>query len=570
MGNAIRIILYSGLGIFALAGGSGVAGAQSAPTGLTIQKNVAVGSKHCDVVSWTDANGKPRSVSLVRADGDPGYSGGYVEQYSYYIDNTQKTGKSDETQAFVSGLGCAVNHHSSASSSKANSTGATTGFVFEGANHCVWRFSTPAYSGAGAAAGSTVSVKLTIDWIISQGRNDVLWAVSFDATGQPTFDWDSRGPYFQFDWDGDGHFYDGAISGIRWGDKYKFKTTNYTAATSDWDYTQPNVVPYMTTWKNASIGDLEAGVVQTQPWTQQDAGGYWWANTAWGQTSATMPLSSPAMPTKGMPVNWDCPFQINAYEGYAGEKLAWGTNFGFVGDAAYTRLGYDAPPTPGTPHQGYSTYIILNKWSQGLTDAMISSMEAVQSTTLTATTGSVVTSGPRHLNLSGTSNYQPAGWDHVYGAWTLTAGASNVVAFNVNVGSGTLVRPLFVVNNYTAATPPASLSLGGTALTSGTDYSASVDAANQRLWITLNRNLSGATNALATGSVASPPGPTPPPGGTPPPATTPSNTQNDGGKGGGKCGCGTAGDASSFLASGGAAALALLILSRRAASNEGF
>ncbi len=530
MGKTIRGIIITGAALLAVSG-EGALRAQTAPAGMTIQKNVAVGTKHCDVVTWTDANGKQRSVSLARADGDPGYSGGYIERYSYYIDNTLKTGRSDEGQAFVSGLGCAVNHHSSASSSKANSTGATTGFLFEGSNHCVWRFTTPTYTGAGK------TVKLTIDWVISQGRNDVLWSVSYDTTGQTGVSWDARGPYFQFDWDGDGHFYDGAISGIKWGDKYKFRTTTYTGATSDWDYTQTNVIPYISTYKDASIGNLEAGVVQTQPWTQQDAGGYWWADTAWGMTSANYPVGSTAMPVKGMPVNWDCPYQINAYEGYAGEKLAWGTNFGYVGDAAYQRLGYTTPPTPGAPHQGYSTYIILNKYTEGLTDAMINSMAAVQGTTITATTGTVVTSGPRHLNLTGDANYQPAGWNHVYGAWTLTAGASNVIAFNVNAGGGTLVRPLFVVNGYTAATAPATLSLGGTALVSGTDYSASVDATGQKLWITLNRNLTGATNAFSASAAAGPP-PTPTPTPTPTPAPTPANGSGDGGSDK-KCGCGS-------------------------------
>ena len=566
MGKKIRGILYGILGFLALTGGQ-LARAQGAPSGLTIQKNVAVGTKHCDVVSWTDANGKPRSVSLVRADGDPGHSGGYIEQYSYYIDNTQKTGKSDESQPNVSGLGCAVNHHSGASSSKDNSTGATTGFVFEGANHCVWRFSTPAYSGAGTAAGSTVSVKLCIDWVISSGRNDVLWSVSYDSTGAAC-SWDARGPYFQFDWDGDGHFYDGQISGITWGDKYKFRTTNYTGATSDWDYATPNIIPYMRNYKSGGAGDLEAGVVQTQPWTQQDAAGYWWADTAWGKTSATMPLSSPAMPTKGMPVNWDCPYQLNAYENYAGEKMAWGTMFGFVGDPNYVRVGYTTPPTPGAPHQGYSTYIILNKYSQGLTDQMIGSMEAVQGTTLTATTGSVVTSGQRHLNLAGNANYQPAGWNHVNGTWALTAGASNAAAFNVNAGGGTLVRPTFVIGNYTATTPPATLTLGGAALTSGTDYSASVNVAQQQLWITLNRNLTGATNAFSTSAAAAPPGPGPGPGPTPTP--TPANGSGDGGGNDKKCGCGTVDDPAGFLVAGGVAAMSLLAVLLRETSTLRF
>jgi len=220
----------------------------------------------------------------------------------------------------------------------------------------------------------------------------------------------------------------------------------------------------MTLWKAAGIGNVEAGVVQTQSWAQQDAGGYWWSGSHWGQTGT------------GMMENWNCPFQLNAYEGYAGEKMAWGTPFGFVGSATYQRVDF-ATNSVGAPHQGYSTFIVLNKFSDGLTDAMINSMAAVQGSTLTATTGSVVTAGPRHANLTGDANYQPAGWNHVYGAWALNAGAGNVATFNVNAGGGTLVRPLFVIGNYTAAAPPATVTLGGATLAAGTDYSADVDAA---------------------------------------------------------------------------------------------
>jgi MYXO-CTERM domain-containing protein len=516
-------------------------GRAQAAAGLAIQKNVAVGTKRCDIVTWTDANGKQRSVSLVRADGDhAGYVGGYIERYTYYIDNTLKTAVADATQEFVSGLGCAVNHHSSASSSKSNSSNATTGFVLEGANHCLWRFHST-YSGDGSTVG------LTIDWVISQGRNDVLWAVSYDCTGQAAFNWDARGPYFQFDWDGDGHFYDGSISGIRWGDHYRFHTTTYAANNSAWDYTQLNVVPYMSLYKNATLGNVEAGVVQTQPWNIQDAGGYWWAQSHWGTTGT------------GMMENWNCPYQLNAYEGaagYEGEKMAWGTNFGYVGNPAYDRLDY--VKQVGSPHQGYSTYIILNKYSDGLTDAMIGSMEAVQNVTLTATTGSVVTSGPRHANLAGNANYQPAGWNHVYGVWSLNADASNAAAFNVSVASGTLLRPVFVINNYTAAQPPATFTLGGATLTSGTDYTASVDTAGQKLWLTLNRNLTGTTNALTAGGAAAPP----PPGPGPAPAPVPAAA--GGGSKGHSCGCATTSPSTLWVLPAALAILLLLATRRRA------
>src|SRR4051812_35547269 len=88
----------------------GCAGSASA---MTYGSEVANG-KTCDTVAWTDANGQPRKVWLVRGNGDVnGYKGGYIEKYTYTLGGAAKTGQAYAgTQEFVSGLGCAVNHHS--------------------------------------------------------------------------------------------------------------------------------------------------------------------------------------------------------------------------------------------------------------------------------------------------------------------------------------------------------------------------------------------------------------------------------------------------------------------------
>lgn len=446
-----------------------------------------VNGKTCDVVSWTDANGKARSVALVRANGDVGsYKGGYIERYTYFIGDTQKTGVSNEGQAFVSGLGCVVNHYgSTAASSKASTTGATTAFLLQGANHCIWRFS-GAYNPGG-------NVGLKLDYLIREGVNDIIWAVSFDSSGvaNNAVNADARGPYVQWDWDGDNHFYDGAIAGIRWGDKYRFRTVNYVygnPGATTWDYSQTNIIPYMAINKSVAQGDIEVGAVQTQSWAQQDAGGYWWSSH-WG-TSGT-----------GMPENWNCPYQLNGYENYSSEKLAWGTNFGYVGSSAYDELGFGAKRV-GWPHQGYSVALVVDRFSTGHLDALVGSMEAAQVTTATASIGTVVTSGARHLDLSGNANYQPAGWNHVYGAWSFTATGNDLTA-NFNVAAGkTLVRPLIALGSYTASSLPAVVRFNGATLTAGTDYAATLDDAGDRLWLTLARSVSGASNTLMIADTA--------------------------------------------------------------------
>ncbi len=451
-----------------------------------------VNGKTCDAVAWTDANGNARKVWLVRATGDTGgYVGGYIERYSYFVGGTQVTGQSDGTQPGVSGLGCAVDHHSSYSASKANTTGASTAFLVQGASHCIWRFQ-GSMSGAGGSAG------LKIDYTIGEGRDDVLWSVSYDcsALAADTLQWDARGPYVQFDWNGDGKFYDWsysaatpAISGVRWGDRFKFQTSSYvwgSPTTTTWDYAQANTIPYMMLYKSAAIGDVELGVVQTQTWAQHDAGGYWWGKG--GQTGT------------GMPDSWNCPFQLNAYENYSSEKMAWGSAFGFVGANSYTDLAGGA--RSGYPYQGYATYIILGRHSAGVSDAYIAGMEGVQQTTLTASKGTVATSGARFAGLASTAAYQPAGWNHVYGAWTVAA-SGNEATLNFSVGAGTSVlRPLVTLTGYTSASAPAQVRFNGVTLTAGSDYVVTVDTGGQRLWLTLLRTLGGTANALEIGATA--------------------------------------------------------------------
>jgi len=469
-----------------------LAGFLSSLHALTIQENVPhsfEGNNYrCDVVAWTDANGRARSAWLIRSDGDvSGWHGGTVIRYTYFIDNTQRVAEPNNAMYYPSlaGFGASVSHHSNASWNREHATNATSGFVFKGQSHAVWRIK-------GDIQGDGKSVGNVVDYFFSDGRTEIGWATSYDTSryGGTEVNWDARGPYFQTDWDGDGQFAGGAISGIRWGDRFKFRTVNYNGAASTWDYSQPNTIPYMMLWKAAGTGGLggnvECGVVQTQTWTQQDAGGYWWAGGAGGTTGS------------GMPENWNLPFQLNAYEGFAGEKMAWGTNYGYVGQAQYDTLAFAPPRRKGHPFQGYAVQIVINKFSEGLTDAVIRSMEAAQATALTATTGRVITSGPHFAGIAAeTYTYQPAGWDHIYGVWVVEA-AGNAAAINWNVGQGTMTRPVIVVSNYTAAAPPSLVTFNGAPLAAA-DYSASVDTVARRLWITLNRNLSGAQNAVAFG-----------------------------------------------------------------------
>lgn len=439
-----------------------------------------VNNKTCEVIAWTDANGKARSIALVRADGDVhGFKGGYIERYTYFVGETQRTGVAwNQGQEGVSGLGCAINHHDNTAASSKKINNATSEFLFKGDNHCLWRF-----KGDSPAKGKTIGI--TLDYFVCEGRNEVLWASSYDSSALKDGEaiWDSRGPYVQFDWDGDGHFYDGKISGIRWGDCFKFKTVNYVFGHPEqatWDYSQPNEIPYMLLWKDAALGDVELGMVQTQPWEIQDAGGYWWSEN-WTKTGT------------GMPQDWKCPFQLNAYEKYSSEKMAWGANYGYVGSSKYDVLG-NKRKASGYPHQGYAVWMVLGRASDGGTDKAIASMEAVRKTKLTASVGTVIEKGAHHAGLSGDFEYKPAGWNHVHGTWALSA-VDNAVTMNVAVAGGTLARPVFEVENYAAKSAPA-VKLNGTPLTAGKDFATSVLEKEKKVYVTLLKDVSGEKNEL--------------------------------------------------------------------------
>src|SRR5262249_9764471 len=142
-----------------------------------------------------------------------------------------------------------------------------------------------------------------------------------------------------------------AIQGVAWGDRFKFTASDPAGVTynSAWTWDTPNTVPYVKLW---SVGvDATMGSVLTQTILQQDAGGYFGTNL-WTTTSAGNAClaneedSVHGSPAHVMPCSFNWPYQSINYEmGVAGGgdddspalngKLAWGTNFGFLGQTAY-------------------------------------------------------------------------------------------------------------------------------------------------------------------------------------------------------------------------------------------
>ena len=152
-----------------------------------------------------------------------------------------------------------------------------------------------------------------------------------------------------------------------------------------------------------------------------------------------------------MPWQDSWPYQANSFSiGPApnsnnNARLTWGTQYGFLGQQSYdTRNGLVATAS-GWPKKSYSAYIVLGTHTSGPVEAQVAQVEAVQSLTLTATVGTVATSGPAGIARADNVTYAPAGYNHVYGALAFRASGNQVDA-NVAVGAGTLRKPLVVVS----------------------------------------------------------------------------------------------------------------------------
>ncbi len=496
---------------------------------LQVEHDVSVGLMDSDRFTWIDSAGQPRVAVLAHNDGQLGPTalggypnhGGALREFRYQLPSnvTRICGVTTTGNAGYGGFGYVVSHRGDGTTGIVADDSplgyAFTGSfqrVFEGRHHAIFRFTLiyPRYSSTTAnPADALYNVPVTIDWVFSTGHDNPLWALTWDVSGVPAdaLSDDSRGPYGELLFDGaatDGS--QSVIAGVAWGDRYKFaSTTNPVTMNSAWDWNVPNTIPYVKLWTTAV--DATMGTVQTQTIQQQDAGGYWGTNR-WNTTSAAGNACTVAIGGVDhlLPCDFNWPYQSINYSfsdvstPTNSTRLAWGTNFGFLGQTQYFTQGsayYGGPlantTAPGWPRKSYSTYVVLGPHSSGPVEAQVTQVETVQTLTLSAVTGSVVTSGPAGAGRSDTVAYAPAGYNPVYGALAFTASADSLDA-NVAVGAGTLTKPLVVLGGYTASYP--IVKLGGVALTQDVDYFPSLRTSANELWITLSRDLTGPTNHL--------------------------------------------------------------------------
>jgi hypothetical protein len=508
--------------------------AQVAP--IEIDHDVTVDSMVSDRFTWRDSANQPRVAVLAHNDngaGPGGAAGGALREFRYQLPNgdTRIVTVTTYGNAGYAGFGYVVSHSSRYAGCVGDDSplggfiGGHWSRVFEGRHHAIFRFTQDYPRNCPTTTpvqGYTMPV--TIDWIFSTGRDHPVWAITYDvdlatpagggaAAPANTFYDDSRAPYGELNIDGDGST---DIDGTAWGDRYRFTNTSSPIdLNSSWTWNVANTVPYVKEWLNGPLGfgdtkDATMGLVQTQTMTQQDAGGARDPDIGsditplWKTTSSTCP-GCPNVCAAGQdmpcPDNW--PYQANGDSLFGGSnnnaRLTWKTQYGFLGQTSYNVNDGVVATASGWPKKSYSVYVILGTHSSSPVEAQRTQVETMQSVALSATTGSVVTSGPAGVTRADNVTYAPAGYNHVYGALAFNA-SGNALDANIAVGSGTLARPLIIVGNYSGGAP--QVKLGGTTLTADVDYFASLRTGPNELWITLNASLSGATNHLQISGAA--------------------------------------------------------------------
>jgi hypothetical protein len=494
---------------------------------LGIEHDVVVDTLTSDRFTWIDRAGQPRVAVFAHNDGQTGPGGtrgGELREFRYQVGAATRIVRASGSAA--SGFGYVVAHAEDGqscmigfdSSSFGHFTPGTFTRVFEGRHHAIFRFTQeyPRYCATGAAPEAPIPLPVTLDWVVATGRDNPLLALTWDMSEVAVnmLKDDARGPYGEMLFDGSAtEFGHSAIAGVGWGDRYKFASTaNPVTLNSPWTWNVPNSVPYVKLW--TTNVDATMGTVQTQTIVQQDAGGYWGVDR-WNTTSA----SGSACPAGDgtphvMPCTYNWPYQNINYSFYDGlgvlqvnsatnsTRLAWGTNFGFLGQTSYLIHGseyYGGPladtPAPGHPRKSYSTFVVLGPHSTDPVGAAVSEIEAVQTTSITGGLGRALSSGPAGANRPDFMAYSPVGWNHVYAAWAL-GGAENQVDATFSVGSGTISNPVLTVAGWTGGAFPSAVRFNGVALEQETDYYPSVRSDTRELWLTLKRNLTLAPGRL--------------------------------------------------------------------------
>lgn len=444
-------------GVFA----TGPAGCEA----IGVEVGANVDGYRSDLFSWSDAECGRRSAALVQNDRvDPGGSrGGFLRALTYDVGGSTRTVTGTGAQGWH-GWGYVVNHYVNAAGEQdadlSRSRTGTFRTLLSGPHHAVHEFKLRMMPGG--------PVDVTVHWTFATGRSEPVYAVTYDATpaGADVVRADTRAPYGDLAFEGIA----GPIGGIGWGDSHRFTTTGNGPVTpqSPWDYTQPNRVPYVRMWSSAV--DAEMGAVATQTFEEQVRGGDYGngqlAANCHGKTSANHGPDC-VDPGEVMPIAWLWPFQLNQWElpySDSSHRMAWGSNFGAVGQRTFTAFGRTQV---GYPIYRDAVLLVLDLRSK---DATLGAVTAVERLRSARVAGAI--------------------WNPAHAAWDVAC-AGFPCTVQLDPLGGPVRAPVFRFSGF-SATGASEVRANGVALALGAAALASVDVGAQVLWVTLNGTVTGA------------------------------------------------------------------------------
>jgi hypothetical protein len=482
-----------------------VPGALQGASQLSLAPNTVQGGFTGDLVTWKDSGGATRTAFLPSptATAANGAFGGYLRTFTYVASGATRTvGPSGGEAGFGFVYAQRTSDYAVASSKYLQGARSVRSV---GPNHVVLEY---AYPSLKTSAGVVIPIKATIQWSFVTGRDYPTWSVTHDssAVAANVNDFDSKSPYGGLEFTGAAAT---TTDGVGWGDRRKFVTTSAPESMSSaWSYTATNVVPYTQAWNDAT--NAEMGLVQTERYTRHDSG-YGWFYSNWGRTSATKVVDAGSPASQSMPATWNWTFLLNQYQlpDSTRKLMGWGMPFGSIGETSVTKYG-GVGTFSGYPYQSYAVSLVLGPKTS--VTSQVAQAERLTASALTATRGTVVTSGPGGAGRTDSVSYSPAGYDPVYATFDLKAeAATGAVVATLDPKASALKFPVFRVLDYPLTTDPTGVKLGATALVDGTDYAVSRDGTT--LWFVLKKTISAATT-LSMNEGAPPPPPPPPPPGT--------------------------------------------------------
>jgi hypothetical protein len=479
----------------------------------------AVNPTHTRII-WTDSAGRERSALLAKN------LNGSMTEYRYPLPGggTRTAGTTSANDN--AGFGYHVAHRRQITEGIPGVNDSYPGYpaenlqfqtVFEGRHQAIFRYKTTRkfYARTNASEpNKRHDVPVIIEWMFSTGRDHPLYSVTFDMSDVPinAVEYDSRTPYGELNFSGSA-----TISGVEWGDRYKFTTTNDPWTwDSPWTWNVPNRVPYVALWTNNP--DATMGLVQTQSLDHHDAGAWnnWNNNTdvaasCWNRTSDTAPVCRQSATTR-MP--WQNYWSYQALSWSSGNpntpnvsttntRLTWGMSYGALGQANYSthNNALNIVNASGWPRQSYSLALILGTRSSNPVAAEVARTEALESVELSTTVGSVALNGlagnvPLNKQTNVSDNlmtYTPPGYDPVRSSLTFIADDDQRLTATIK-NTATIAQPLIVVRHMRGV--PVSIKLNGVELAVDTGYFASYRADTNEAWLTLAGSLAPGEHAL--------------------------------------------------------------------------